>query len=478
MKYHAKKIIVALPVIFAVAVAVAGQAMAAESWAQVADKIDKEKTQSVKDAAITEELVKKDRETLIRELEDLKAQSSREDRNLKRIQAEFERLLQDEQRLIAELESEQEEIEAVEGTVREAAKEASTLSRDNPITPEYPDRNVTIQTVLDSRRFPGLEVIRSLVEIFFQELRASGEIKHRKGEFVGPTGQSVSGDIIRVGRFTTVYRLPDGSVGFLNAEASGERLIAVSGDIPRRLQGAIKDYFDKDTVVLPVDPSAGGAAFAELTAKVDLIDKFEQGGVLMWPILLVGIAAALITVWRLSYLSVKRAKSDKIFDRIREMAQGNMWQEAREFCSSNAGRIPTCEMLDSVMDHVGEPEEVLSNALEEHQLRIQPKLGRWLPTLAVLGTISPLLGLLGTVTGMINTFQVITMVGTGDPRMMSGGISEALLTTQFGLIVAVPIMVMHHALDRRVNKIEDDMLEKGQSFMVTMLKQQERPAEA
>ena len=84
--------------------------------------------------------------------------------------------------------------------------------------------------------------------------------------------------------------------------------------------------------------------------------------------------------------------------------------------------------------------------------------------------MAPLLGLLGTVTGMINTFQIITLYGAGDARMMSGGISEALITTQLGLAVAVPIMILHHILERRVDKILGDMEEKGASFAVALMK--------
>jgi biopolymer transport protein ExbB len=91
--------------------------------------------------------------------------------------------------------------------------------------------------------------------------------------------------------------------------------------------------------------------------------------------------------------------------------------------------------------------------------------------MGVLAAIAPLMGLLGTVTGMINIFRVITVVGTGDPRVMSGGISEALLTTQFGLAVAIPLMIIHHMLERRVDRIVGDMEEKGTAFAVTLMKQ-------
>ena len=105
------------------------------------------------------------------------------------------------------------------------------------------------------------------------------------------------------------------------------------------------------------------------------------------------------------------------------------------------------------------------------------KLEKFLPTLALFAVISPLLGLLGTVSGMIETFKIITEVGTGDPGMLAGGISVALLTTQFGLMVAIPIMLVHHFLKSQVDKIVVDMQEKGTAFAITLLKQQSGSAE-
>jgi len=92
----------------------------------------------------------------------------------------------------------------------------------------------------------------------------------------------------------------------------------------------------------------------------------------------------------------------------------------------------------------------MENALQEAILNEIPSMERFLSTLGMLAAIAPLLGLLGTVTGMINTFHVINYYGTGDPRMMSGGISEALVTTMLGLSVAIPIMLVHTLLTRKV----------------------------
>jgi len=455
-----------LSVIFGIAFS--SQAMAAESWAQVAGQIETDQAKDMQAAAETEKLVQMDRETIQKELNSLKAQEKSEDIELNKLKKEFENLLKTEEQLTTDLAAEQDEIEAVQGTVRAAAREASTIIRDNPITPEFPEESAFLNHLLELTRFPSLEEIQQLIQLFFEQAKASGTIVRRTGDFVGPDGTNVTGEIIRIGRFTTYYRLSDGTVGFLKPESSGERLIAVTGDIPRSIIKSVAAYFNNESAIAPVDPS-GGAAFAQITAQDDLVDKFEKGGPLMWPILIVGIVAILIGLERVVVLMTKGRASDKIMERIKEMATQGLWTEAREFCTSK-GNIPTCSMLDGVMEHIGATQEVLENALQEAILRQLPRLERFLPTLAVLAVISPLLGLLGTVTGMINTFQVITQVGTGDPRMMSGGISEALLTTQFGLITAVPIMLLHHLLERQVAKITGDMEVKGTSFAVSLIK--------
>jgi biopolymer transport protein ExbB len=134
--------------------------------------------------------------------------------------------------------------------------------------------------------------------------------------------------------------------------------------------------------------------------------------------------------------------------------------------------FPTCRILSNCLTHLGQPQEVLDSALEEALLNQMPRLEKFLPTLSMLAAISPLLGLLGTVTGMISTFQVINIFGTGDPKMMSGGISEALITTQIGLAVAIPIMFLHHIFERRVDNLVADLEEKGTAFKITLLKKE------
>jgi biopolymer transport protein ExbB len=121
--------------------------------------------------------------------------------------------------------------------------------------------------------------------------------------------------------------------------------------------------------------------------------------------------------------------------------------------------------------------EDMENALQEAILNEVPRLERFLSTLGMLATIAPLLGLLGTVTGMINTFHMITYYGTGDPRMMSSGISEALVTTMVGLVVAIPLMLAHTLISRRVESTIGQMEEKAVSFVNQVFKTRGRGVE-
>ncbi len=126
---------------------------------------------------------------------------------------------------------------------------------------------------------------------------------------------------------------------------------------------------------------------------------------------------------------------------------------------SLAGGVPAPvgPMLSQGVKNSGEPRELIEEVLYENILETRPKLGKLLPIIATTAAIAPLLGLLGTVTGMINTFNLISLFGTGDARVLSSGISEALVTTEFGLIVAIPALIIHALLSRKIKTILGDM---------------------
>ena len=126
---------------------------------------------------------------------------------------------------------------------------------------------------------------------------------------------------------------------------------------------------------------------------------------------------------------------------------------------------PAREMLVDAVEHSDESKELVEEVMYERMLEVQPKLERLLPFIAVTAATAPLMGLLGTVTGMINTFKLITIFGTGDAKQLSSGISEALVTTEFGLIVAIPSLIMHALLNRRAQGVMANMERMAVAFV-------------
>ena len=171
----------------------------------------------------------------------------------------------------------------------------------------------------------------------------------------------------------------------------------------------------------------------------------------MIPLLVIGVLAVLLVIWKLCELSRIRVGPDTAIDEVVRRASEGDDENAR----AAAGRLgePLSTLLLAAVAHREAPKEHIEEILHEQVLTYVPRLERHLGTLAVFGGVAPLLGLLGTVTGMIHTFQLVTIFGTGDARLLSGGISEALVTTEFGLVIAIPVLLVHAFLARRVRTI-------------------------
>lgn len=442
---------------------------AQNSWDQAANQVKETSRKIITEAEETENLVEKSRKELNQELNSLKNELQNEQNKLSSLKEQFNKLLEQEDKMRNELKEEEEEIQAVKGTVRSAAKDASTLLQNSPISNEFPQRREKLDTLLDTEHFPGFKEITSLTSMLFTEIRASKEINKYQGNFIGSDGRQSYGQILRVGALTTCYRTTnDDQVGYLKPSSQGQKLVAIPGDLPWSTSSSLQDYFQGQDNNLPLDLS-GGTVFQRLVQEKSFQEWLSSGGLLIWPIFFLGLIAFVLVVERLIFMGRIRVNSDRIMSIIVDFVQKGEWKKCQDFCIKNR-RFPTCRVLHSTLKHMGASQQVLENALQEAILRQLPRLERFLPTLSVLAAIAPLIGLLGTVTGMIDTFQVITVFGTGDPKLMSGGISEALITTQLGLAVAVPIMLIHHFLERRVDKIIGDIEEKGTSLTVTLLK--------
>ncbi|WP_428387976.1 MotA/TolQ/ExbB proton channel family protein [Mucisphaera sp.] len=225
----------------------------------------------------------------------------------------------------------------------------------------------------------------------------------------------------------------------------------------------------KGTGTMPFDPTLGNA-HAIAQAQDTFLEHVWKGGPVMIPITLLAAVALLIALYKWRVLAMTPNPSRKKLDPLlRAVAAKDKTLAATE---AKKIRGPIGEMLQAGADHLGEPRELIEEIMYEKVLSNTVQLQRLLPFISICAAAAPLLGLLGTVTGIINTFEMITIFGTGDPEALSGGISEALITTKFGLIVAIPALLLYAYLSRMARGIIDSMTQAGVVFMNQIAKSQ------
>lgn len=225
----------------------------------------------------------------------------------------------------------------------------------------------------------------------------------------------------------------------------------------------------------PFDPTLGNAHKIEAT-KQTLIEHIRKGGVVMYPILGLFGAAMLVVLFKWIELARLRQPSER---RIRALLEA-ISERKKEVAAAEAAAIggPTGAMLATGVEHLREPPALIEEVMYEKILTARLRLQRFLPFIAISAAAAPLLGLLGTVTGIINTFKLITVFGSGDVKTLSGGISEALITTEFGLIVAIPSLLLHAFLSRKARGMIAQMEKAAIRFMNQVGKTPYQPQDA
>lgn len=269
-------------------------------------------------------------------------------------------------------------------------------------------------------------------------LSPSGVLENGKFVVVGPVAVFASGETETGGLVQLQLGSPEPTVVDLGAETtSGVRELAQSG-----------------SGVLPVDGSLGNALKISATEDT-LMEHLQKGGPVMVPIVGLGIAAVLIALFKWLKLSQNRLVNPADLQLVLSHLKTGKSDKAK----AHADKIKGCvgDVLRTAVDNSKEKKEYIEEILYERMLAAKPALESMLPVIALTAATAPLLGLLGTVTGMINTFNMITVFGTGDPRMLSAGISEALITTKFGLVTAVPALICHAIVSRKAKGILGSM---------------------
>lgn len=354
-----------------------------------------------------------------------------------------------------------------QGVVQAHAKDLSALFRQSIQSGLEPGRHGFLEPVIQGRRFPSMEDVGEMADHLFSEIRASGQVIITTGPMVDRKGKEESAQLLLLGNFTGIYTLGN-ETGFLLYSDTSQRYFALSKLPSARITDNISAYLAGKSDAVYMDISKGGA-IRQLAHQLSLAEQVPKGGAIVWPILVILGLAVLILVERSIFFIRRRTNAEALMAVLREKIQADDWDGSRKFLESRKQQLIPGVLL-TALAFKDQTRQDMENALQEAILGEIPRVERFLSTLGMLAAIAPLLGLLGTVTGMINTFHVMTYHGTGDPRMMSGGISEALVTTMLGLSVAIPIMLAHTLLSRRVETQIARMEEKSVAFVNIVFK--------
>ncbi len=297
----------------------------------------------------------------------------------------------------------------------------------------------------------------SLLESLYQESRTSAVFSRtiRDGQ-----GYAHRSKILRVGHILYAYQAADShGVGLAVAGPEGEKGYRWKEDLPAwaaaDVTAAIEGKNEITTTLhLPTDVTQGLAAQRSYGSHA-FWNTLAAGGVVMIPLGLVAVLAVILILERFFYLLRQGKQRGAFAEGVFNACHAGDFAKALTMTQSKRGVVP--RVLHRCLSQRDRGSAVMEDSVQEAVLHELPGLERFLSAIGILAGVAPLLGLLGTVTGMIATFNAITVFGSGEPRLMAGGISEALLTTAAGLIIAIPILFIHSILSGRVEGLIADM---------------------
>jgi biopolymer transport protein ExbB len=297
------------------------------------------------------------------------------------------------------------------------------------------------------------ELVAQLRFIFDKAPAAIAElasVRREPGVYFDERGEQVSGEILRIGSIAA-YGLADGARGVLSPAGEG-RLALWGSERGAEVAGALAAGESPGS--LPIFLYESLDKGVEKKAEQSIREFINTGGVIGWVIVFLGAIALLMVLARTALLALA-ARGRAILRPVLARIDAGRIDDA--IAAARASRSSTGRVLTATLANLGREREQLEDCVAEAVLAEQPRLSRFGTSILVVAAVSPLLGLLGTVTGMISTFEVITEFGTGNPKLLSGGISEALVTTELGLMVAIPALLLGHILSGFGERMRDDL---------------------
>lgn len=363
-------------------------------------------------------------------LDDAKTKLANEiDRNIN-LEASFEQ----NEKTLAELEEKLEikvgVLGELFGVTRQYAGELLAASENSVVFYEFPNRPEVLKDI-GQEKVHNLDQLENLWISYFDEIVAGSEIKNFEATITSPNGENIVGEVTRYGLFSASY---DGK--FVKPVSSLDSFQLLAKQPENTFTKTLSKHKRADDYTnLAIDPTRGFLLSLYLD-KANWFERIAQGKSIGFVIIFIGFIGLVFSIFKII--------------RLREYSN--------EVLNNKSDNIPS-QMETLIKD--GTSRESKENIIDEFIINYSGKIewgNNWVKFFAA---VAPLLGLLGTVIGMIETFQAITLFGTGDPKQMAGGISQALVTTMLGLIVAAPLLGMYTYLSEKTESIVQVLEEKA-----------------
>jgi len=319
------------------------------------------------------------------------------------------------------------------GIVRQTAGESKGQFALSLTNIEFPERIEFLGDLAERKSLdlPTTEELERLWYEILNELNQSGKIKSYNADILTKSGELVNQDVLRIGVFNSVS-----NGNYLNLVTEQNLLEYLPKQPERSIRRSAKKLQNSDDYrEVFIDPTRG-SLLTKLIDRDTWLERINAGGFVGYVIIIILILGLVMGALRFKFLNEESKSINKELE-TNQFADDSILGKLNSIYSKYSGDNP----------------EDLESQLEDILAKATPPLEKNLSVIKLLAAVAPLLGLLGTVIGMIETFQAITLFGTGDPKLMAGGISQALVTTMLGLIAAVPLLFVHNILDSRSRAI-------------------------
>ena len=343
------------------------------------------------------------------------------------------------------------------GVVRQVAGQTKGEFENSISNIQHPERIDVLQNLSEKKKLPSVPQIKELWFELIKEIGYSSEIINFNAEILNADGSTSNLDILRLGLFVLasdgdllkhipetnqIEKLPSQPSG---VDHGGLKKLQNSSRVfrsDRPLEQTLSERFD-----VTIDPTRG-SLIDKLIQSPSFFERINQGGLVGYFIILLGLFGLGLGAERIVFLRKE-------------------WTELENAQDGSGSNNILSELFKTMEENAKLDFESLQMLLDEKIQAYIPKIESRVAAIKLIATVAPLLGLLGTVIGMIETFQSIQIFGTGDPKLMAGGMSQALVTTMLGLIVAAPLLFLHSYADSFVAKISDFLDEKSSGLIAT-----------